>query len=39
LGETVARSFLRKVIAKVTASLDDPYEELLNRLPLERVLA
>ena len=38
LGETVARSFLRKGIAKVTASLDDPYEELLNRLPLETIV-
>ena len=38
LGETVARSFLRKVLAKVTASLDDPYEELLNRLPLETIV-
>jgi len=38
LGETVARSFLRKVIAKVTASLDSPYEELLNRLPLETIV-
>ncbi len=38
LGETVARSFLRKVLAKVTVSLDDPYEELLNRLPLETIV-
>jgi len=38
LGETVARSFLRKALAKVAASLDDPYEELLNRLPLETVV-
>lgn len=38
LGETVCRGFLRKVIAKVTASLNDPYEELLNRLPLETVV-
>ncbi len=38
LGESVCRGFLRKVLAKVTASLDDPYEELLNRLPLETVV-
>jgi hypothetical protein len=38
LGEPVARGFLRKVLAKVTTSLDDPYEELLNRLPLETVV-
>jgi transposase len=38
LGETVARSYLRKILAKVTASLDDPYEQLLNRLPLETVV-
>ena len=38
LGESVCRGFLRKVIAKVTASLNDPYEELLNRLPLETVV-
>ena len=38
LGETVCRGFLRKVVAKVTASLNDPYEELLNRLPLETVV-
>lgn len=38
LGESVCRGFLRKVIAKVTLSLNDPYEELLNRLPLETVV-
>lgn len=38
LGESVCRGFLRKVLAKVTASLNDPYEELLNRLPLETVV-
>lgn len=38
MGESVCRGFLRKVLAKVTASLDDPYEELLNRLPLETVV-
>jgi transposase len=38
LGESTSRGFLRKVLEKVTASLDDPYEELLNRLPLETVV-
>ena len=38
LGESVSRGFLRKVLVKVTASLDDPYEELLNRLPLETIV-
>ena len=38
LGESISRSFLRKVLEKVTSSLDDPYEELLNRLPLETVV-
>lgn len=38
LGESISRSYLRKVLEKVTASLDDPYEELLNRLPLETVV-
>ena len=38
LGESVCRGFLRKVIAKVTSSLNDPYEELLNRIPLETVV-
>ena len=35
LGETVSRGYLRKVIEKASHSLDAPYEELLNRLPLE----
>jgi transposase len=38
LGESISRGFLRKVLEKVTSSLDDPYEELLNRLPLETVV-
>ena len=38
LGEKVSRGYLRKVLAKVTSSLNDPYEELLNRLPLETVV-
>jgi transposase len=38
LGESISRGFLRKVLARVTASLDDPYEELLKRLPLETVV-
>ena len=35
LGETVSRGYLRKVIEKVSQSLEAPYSELLNRLPLE----
>lgn len=38
LGEKVSRGYLRKVLAKVTSSLNDPYEQLLNRLPLETVV-
>jgi len=38
LGERISKGFLRKVLKKVTLSLDDPYEELLNRLPLETVV-
>lgn len=38
LGEKVSRGYLRKVIEKVGQSLDAPYEELLDRLPLEPVL-
>jgi hypothetical protein len=34
LGEKVSRGYLRKVIAKVSSSLDAPYEELLKCLPL-----
>ncbi len=38
LGEKVSRGYLRKVIEKVSHSLDQPYEELLRRLPLEATL-
>lgn len=35
LGEKVSRGYLRKVIEKVSQSLEAPYNELLDRLPLE----
>ena len=35
LGENVSRGYLRKVIEKVSQSLEAPYSELLDRLPLE----
>ncbi len=35
LGEKISRGYLRKVIEKVSQSLEQPYTELLNRLPLE----
>jgi transposase len=35
---TLSRGFLMKIIKKVTAALDQPYEELLNALPLQKVL-
>lgn len=35
LGEKVSRGYLRKVIEKVSVSLQAPYNELLDRLPLE----
>lgn len=38
LGEKVSRGYLRKVVEKVSRSLDAPYEELLNLLPLEQKL-
>ena len=38
LGEKVSRGYLRKVIEKVSLSLEAPYTELLNRLPLEKKL-
>jgi hypothetical protein len=38
LGETVSRGYLRKVIEKVSQSLEAPYTELLNRLPFERIV-
>jgi transposase len=34
----VSRSLLMKVIAKVSAALDEPYEEILARLPAETTL-
>ena len=38
LGEKVSRGYLRKVIEKVSLSLEEPYNELLRSLPLERTL-
>jgi len=38
LGVTVSRGYLRKLIAKVTDSLDAAYEELLSMLPGEDVV-
>ncbi len=38
LGENVSRGYLRKVVEKVSRSLDAPYGELLGRLPLEQTL-
>lgn len=38
LGEKISRGYLRKVICKVSRSLEAPYNELLNRLPLETVV-
>ena len=38
LGENVSRGHLRKVVAKASAALEAPYEELLKRLPLEQAL-
>ena len=35
LGEKVSRGYLCKLIQKVSQSLEKPYEELLNRIPLE----
>ena len=35
LGLKVSRGYLCKVIQKVSQALEKPYEELLNRLPLE----
>lgn len=35
LGEKISRGQLRKIIAKVSDSLELPYQELLDRLPLE----
>ncbi|MDB4443884.1 IS66 family transposase [bacterium] len=38
LGEKVSRGYLRKVIEKVSLSLEGPYNELLDRLPLETIV-
>ena len=38
LGEKVSRGYLRKVIEKVSRCLEAPYNELLDRLPLETCL-
>ena len=38
LGETVSRGYLRKVIEKVSQSLEAPYSELLDRLPFEEIV-
>ncbi|RLB62122.1 MAG: IS66 family transposase [Deltaproteobacteria bacterium] len=35
LGEKVSRGYLRKLIEKVSLSLEAPYNELLDHLPLE----
>jgi transposase len=35
---TLSRGLLAKIIRKVSAALDQPYEELLNALPLQRFL-
>ena len=38
LGEKVSRGYLRKVVEKVSQSLEAPYNELLDRLPLETIV-
>jgi transposase len=38
LGETVSRGYLSNIIEKVSLSLEAPYNELLDRLPLEKIL-
>ena len=38
LGEPVSRGYLVKIIQKVSESLARPYEELLERIPLEATL-
>lgn len=38
LGEKVSRGYLAKIIQKVSQSLQRPYEELLERIPLEATL-
>ncbi len=38
LGEKISRGYLAKLIQKVSAALEQPYEELLKRIPLETTL-
>jgi transposase len=38
VGETVSRGYLVKLITKVSQSLERPYAELLERIPLEATL-
>ena len=38
LGEKVSRGYLRKAIEKVSLCLEAPYNELLDRLPLETIV-
>ena len=38
LGEKISRGLLAKLIQKVSGALESPYEELLNRIPLETTL-
>ncbi len=38
IGVTVSRGYLSKVIQKVSMALEQPYEELLNRLPFESTI-
>ncbi len=38
VGVKVSRGYLSKVIQKVSSALEDPYQELLNRLPLETTI-
>ncbi|MBK1707358.1 IS66 family transposase [Halochromatium glycolicum] len=38
VGETVSRGYLVKLITKVSRSLERPYAELLERIPLETTL-
>jgi len=38
LHEPISRGYLAKIIQKVSCALEQPYEELLNRLPLESTI-
>ncbi len=38
LGEKISRGYLAKLIQKVSCALEQPYEELLKRIPLETTL-